>query len=109
MSYQVHNFQTGEIIEAAPVNEMDAQIQKNERDINTNISAALAMLSDTRPVIADQTYNEGDVFICNGQLVRMTSTISAGTAVDTGTEGNAEPTTIVDILNSFTNAEGVSF
>lgn len=34
MSYQVHNFQTGEIIEAAPVNEMDQQIQTNERNIS---------------------------------------------------------------------------
>lgn len=29
MSYNVHNFQNGEIIEAAPVNEMDYQIKKN--------------------------------------------------------------------------------
>ena len=36
MSYQVHNFQTGQIIEAAPVNQMDNQIQTNETEI-TNI------------------------------------------------------------------------
>lgn len=29
MSYQVHNFKTGEIIEAPPINEMDAQILYN--------------------------------------------------------------------------------
>ena len=29
MSYNVHNFQNGEIIEAAPVNAMDYQIKKN--------------------------------------------------------------------------------
>ena len=29
MSYHVHHFQTGDIIEADPVNEMDAQIKKN--------------------------------------------------------------------------------
>ena len=32
MSYQVHNFQTGEIIEAAPINEMDEQIRKNSEE-----------------------------------------------------------------------------
>ena len=38
MSYQVHNFQTGEIIEAFPVNEMDAQIQLNETNINQKLN-----------------------------------------------------------------------
>lgn len=33
MSYQVHNFQTGDVIEAAPINEMDQQIQLNEQNI----------------------------------------------------------------------------
>ena len=40
MSYQVHNFQTGDVIEAAPVNEMDAQIQLNEQNINSKIPAS---------------------------------------------------------------------
>lgn len=35
MSYVVHNFRNGEVIEAPPVNEMDEQIQKNEREIGT--------------------------------------------------------------------------
>ena len=29
MSYNVHNFQTGQVIEAAPINEMDQQIKNN--------------------------------------------------------------------------------
>lgn len=33
MSYNVHNFRTGETIEAGPVNEMDQQIQTNESNI----------------------------------------------------------------------------
>lgn len=37
MSYQVHNFQTGDVIEAFPVNEMDAQIQLNETNIAQKI------------------------------------------------------------------------
>lgn len=39
MSYQVHNFQTWEIIEAAPMNEMDQQIRQNESDISSIINA----------------------------------------------------------------------
>ena len=34
MSYTLHNFVNGEIIEAEPINEMDRQIQINERDIS---------------------------------------------------------------------------
>lgn len=33
VSYQVHNFQTGEIIEAPPINEMDRQIQVNSEAV----------------------------------------------------------------------------
>ena len=33
MSYQVHNFQTGDVVEAGPVNEMDNQILLNSQDI----------------------------------------------------------------------------
>ena len=39
MSYQVHNFQTGDIIEAAPVNEMDQQILQNVQNIETKMDA----------------------------------------------------------------------
>lgn len=39
MSYQVHNFQTGDVIEAAPINEMDAQIQLNEQNITSKLNA----------------------------------------------------------------------
>lgn len=35
MSYSVHNFRTGDTIEAPPINEMDAQILQNEEDILT--------------------------------------------------------------------------
>ena len=40
MSYQVHNFQTGEIIEAAPINEMDAQIRLNEQNIELKLNSS---------------------------------------------------------------------
>lgn len=33
MSYRTHNFQTGQTIEAPPINEMDDQIRQNEQDI----------------------------------------------------------------------------
>ena len=33
MSYNVHNFRTGETIEAPPINEMDEQIRSNEEAI----------------------------------------------------------------------------
>lgn len=39
LSYQVHNFQTGETIEAAPFNEMDTQIQLNEQNIGGKIDS----------------------------------------------------------------------
>lgn len=37
MAYNVHNFVTGQIIEATPVNEMDEQIKKNETDIEDKL------------------------------------------------------------------------
>lgn len=37
MAYHVHNFQNGEVIEAAPINEMDAQIAANESSISGKI------------------------------------------------------------------------
>lgn len=37
MAYNVHNFVTGQIIEATPVNEMDEQIKKNETDIGNKL------------------------------------------------------------------------
>jgi hypothetical protein len=40
MSYEVHNFRTGDIIEAQPVNEMDAQIAQNAQDIASKIDSS---------------------------------------------------------------------
>lgn len=40
MSYEVHNFRTGDIIEAQPVNEMDAQIAQNTQDIAGKIDSS---------------------------------------------------------------------
>lgn len=40
MSYEVHNFRTGDIIEAQPVNEMDAQIAQNAQDIAGKIDSS---------------------------------------------------------------------
>ena len=40
MSYQVHNFQTGDVIEAFPVNEMDAQILENSQQVALKINAS---------------------------------------------------------------------
>lgn len=39
MSYSVHNFRTGDVIEAGPINEMDAQIQRNEQDVGGKINS----------------------------------------------------------------------
>ena len=47
MSYQVHNFKTGDIIEAAPANEMDAQIKLNETNINGKKSKQTAVSDPT--------------------------------------------------------------
>lgn len=61
MSYHVHNFKTGEIIEAAPVNEMDDQIQKNEQDISgkldsdkVGVAGGVASLDNSGKVPSDQ-------------------------------------------------------
>lgn len=58
MSYNVHNFQNGEIIEAAPVNEMDYQIKKNsdEKLDATAVGAAngVASLDGTGKVPSSQ-------------------------------------------------------
>lgn len=40
MSYNVHNFQTGEVIEAQPINEMDAQILANEQAIGQRVQTS---------------------------------------------------------------------
>ena len=40
MSYEVHNFRTGDIIEAQPVNEMDAQIAQNAEDIEGKVNSS---------------------------------------------------------------------
>ena len=48
MSYQVHNFQTGETIEAPPINEMDAQIRINENDIQ-DVKDNMVLISDEPP------------------------------------------------------------
>ena len=40
MSYQVHNFVTGDVIEAAPINEMDQQILINETNIAGKLSVS---------------------------------------------------------------------
>jgi hypothetical protein len=41
MSYDLHNFKTGEVIEAWPVNEMDAQIKYNaENKVETSAVGA---------------------------------------------------------------------
>ena len=39
MSYNVHNFRTGDTIEAPPINEMDAQILQNTQDIAGKINS----------------------------------------------------------------------
>ena len=40
MSYNVHNFRTGDTIEAPPINEMDAQILQNYQDIAGKINTS---------------------------------------------------------------------
>ena len=40
MSYNVHNFRTGDVIEAQPVNEMDAQIAQNVSDIAGKVNSS---------------------------------------------------------------------
>lgn len=40
MSYNVHNFQTGEVIEAQPINEMDAQILANEQALGQRVQTS---------------------------------------------------------------------
>lgn len=52
MSYNVHNFQNGEVIEASPINEMDAQILLNSQKIED--------VEEHMTDIIDDTAGEGD-------------------------------------------------
>lgn len=66
MSYQVHNFQTGEVIEAAPVNEMDAQIQQNEQDISGKADKTDTVLTSTLSRDRNPNYPAGDGSVAFG-------------------------------------------
>ena len=46
MSYSLHNFQNGEIIEAPPINEMDAQIKTNEENISNKMNKDAISITD---------------------------------------------------------------
>lgn len=100
MSYQVHNFKTGDIIEAAPANEMDAQIQLNE----TNISSAqqktrtsnktgskMYLAGATSQATSATTYSNVNVYIgtdnclySNKQKVLTVNDVPTVTASDNG-------------------------
>ena len=50
MSYEKHNFQAGDPIYAADINEMDAQIEANEGDI-TDLKADISDLTDLQEIV----------------------------------------------------------
>ena len=59
MSYEVHNFRNGQVIEAPPVNEMDLQIQKNEESISALEPYATA--GDAGKFLKAKTVSNGKV------------------------------------------------
>lgn len=64
-NYTVHNFQTGEIIEAAPVNEMDAQIKQNADDID-DLKANKSNKTETVSTVEYDTTNKKLTKTING-------------------------------------------
>ena len=94
MSYQVHNFRTGDVIEAAPVNEMDAQIQLNEQNIGTKVSISdvgvangIAELDSSGKVPASQLPSYVDDVVEYASVSEFPATGETGkiyVAIDTG-------------------------
>ena len=77
MSYNVHNFRTGETIEAGPFNEMDQQIQTNESNIADKANS-------NNPVKSGGVYSalaDEIVFITDSAPVTFT-TVSESIVVD---------------------------
>lgn len=66
MSYQVHNFQPGDVLLASQLNEMDNQIALNER-LESSIADEFSSSS---------TYAVGDYVIYEGQLYQCTTAVT---------------------------------
>lgn len=64
MAYSVHNFESGDVLYAEQLNEMDAQIALNEQNIDAGVSSD--MLAEAYS--ANKTYSVGDYVIYNNEL-----------------------------------------
>lgn len=69
MSYQVHNFQPGDVLLASQLNEMDNQIALNESS-----SASESSIADE--FSTSSTYAVGDYVIYEGQLYQCTTAVT---------------------------------
>lgn len=73
MSYTKHNFETGDILYASQLNEMDDQIAANEEAIENSVSSD--MLAEDYS--ANKTYSIGDYVIYNNELYTCIYEITA--------------------------------
>lgn len=69
MSYQVHNFQPGDVLLASQLNEMDNQIALNE-------SSSASESSIANEFSTSSTYAVGDYVIYEGQLYQCTTAVT---------------------------------
>lgn len=69
MSYQVHNFQSGAVLLASQLNEMDNQIALNE-------SSSASKSSIANEFSTSSTYAVGDYVIYEGQLYKCTTAVT---------------------------------
>lgn len=102
----MHNFKTGDIIEAAPVNEMDQQIQTNERDIAAKADKvaqatsgnfagldANGNLTDSGSKASDFLTQHQDI---SGKLDKNQGSENSGKFMKVGNDGELSPANVPD-------------
>ena len=71
-------------------------IMQTKAYIDQNINDNNTMIADIEQTTALESHAAGDLFICNNMLLKANAAIAAGEAINTGSGGNAEVTTIAD-------------
>lgn len=97
MSYNVHNFRTGETIEAGPVNEMDQQIQTNESNIATKAPKASPVFTGSISMGRRVNTTKGDSSIAAGSFCAAKG--YASSAFGYGAEANGAHQHVVGRYN----------
>ena len=91
MSYNVHNFRTGETIEAGPVNEMDQQIQTNESNIADKANSNNPVFTGSISMDRYGNAGSGSVSVGSGNEASGNQSFAEGRGTAaTGTVSHAE-------------------